>query len=290
MDGWRGVRLAVQGHLRRWWQIDVLTLGVGSLIGWLAWRRQPDSAIFWDSLLTNLASEFLGVWLGVRIIEFLISNQEEYHRVRRNVLSVIESCSELSRKILIKYDAVFLEEFMSRRAVADRIYRKKPKMFSADELADFGAWVEEGDVFEIAGRLYFQHISDLKTAQNSLQATLSEHLDRVDGGDLDEAGELVSCSRLLDEPWFARQHNGIEDFVHNHGRLPERTALDIRSSIRDARSRLFNHRLEVRRAFDAWFAEIEKLFQLRSEFDGSYGKFHRASEKLITNILERTEE
>jgi len=289
MNWWLGARQGAQRNFRRWWKIDVLTLGFGLLIGGLAWRRSPDSASFWESLMTNLASEFLGVWLGVRIIEFLISNHEEYHRVRRNVLNVIESCSELSRKILIKSDPVFLEEFMSRRSVADRIYRRKPRMFSVDELADFACWVEEGDVFEIAGRLYFQHISDLKTAQNTLQATLGEHLERLDGN-MDEAGELVPCSRLLDEPWSSKLNNGLEDFVHNHGRLPERTAATIRSNIFDARTRLVPHRFEVRRAFDAWFAEVEKLFQLRSEFDASYSKFHRASEKLITNILERTEE
>ena len=163
----------------RWWKIDALTLGPGLFFVYATWRRFPDSSSFLDAMLPNFASELMGVWLGVRIIDYLISNQEEYHRVRRNILNLIESSMELSRKILIKYDVVFLEEFQSRRAIAERVYEKKQKWFSAEELEEFATWIEQGVVFEVAGRRYFQQVSDLHAIENSLPGHLGEFTDRI---------------------------------------------------------------------------------------------------------------
>ncbi len=284
--------------LRRWWKIDVLTLGLGVFFAWIAWRRYPDTASFTDAILPNFASEFLGVWMGVRIIDYLISNNEEYHRVRRNVLNVVESTAELSRKILIKFDVVFLEEFRSRRALAERIYRHKTRRFSADELDDFAAWIERGNEFETAARGYFRQVSDLKTVQGALQGALGEYAETVAhalGGDHDPSSHelmtVTTASRFLDEPWASKLANTLDDFVHHHGRPSIVSGPNsIGSQLREAEKRIAVNGPGVRQILDGWFVEIRNLIGLRIEFDAAFEEFSYVSEKLTTNILEETEE
>ena len=284
--------------LRRWWKIDVLTLGLGVYFGWLAWRRFPDTASFVDALLPNLASEFLGVWLGVRIIDYLISNNEEHHRIRRNVLNVIEASVELSRKILIKFDVVFLEEFKSRRALADRTYRTKPKRFSATELVDFAAWIDWGNTFEAVARTYFRQVGDLKTIQGGLPGLLGDHDEAVaeaqsandDRFSLDLIAH-VPAAQLLQEPWYSKLANILNDFIHHQGRPSMISGPNsISSLLRDGQKRVATANTTVQEIFNNWFAEIRNLIGLRIEFDAAFEEFNHISEKLMTDILEETDE
>lgn len=299
-----GVRSQWRSTLRRWWKIDVLTLGLGAFFAWIAWRRLPDNASFADALLPNFASELFGVWLGVRIIDYLISNNEEHHRVRRNVLNVIESTAELSRKILIKFDVVFLEEFRSRRALAERIYRNKTRRFSADELEDFAGWLERGSEFEAAARTYFRQVSDLKTVQGALPGALGEQAEKAARLQAEEKTLVLSAerspyellsvaatNRFLDEPWASKLANTLDDFVHHHGRPSIVSGPNsIGSLLREAEKRLAGINPAVRQILDGWFIEIRQLIGLRIEFDAAFEEFSYVCEKLTTNILEETDE
>ena len=293
-----------RSHLRRWWKIDVLTLGLGMSFAWLAWRRFPDTASFVDALLPNLASEFLGVWLGVRIIDYLISNNEEHHRIRRNVLNVVEASVELSRKILIKFDVVFLEEFKSRRALGDRTYRTKPKRFSESELIDFGAWIDWGNTFEGVARTYFRQVGDLRTIQGGLPGWLGDHDEAITNAQVEAqaqaAGEdlfsldlipQVPTTQLLQEPWYFKLANIINDFIHHQGRPSMISGPNsISSLLREAQKRVATADPEVQQIFENWFAEIRNLIGLRIEFDAAFEEFNHISEKLMTDILEETDE
>lgn len=279
----------------RWWKIDAMTLGPGLFFAWLTWRRYPDAASFLDAMTPNLASELFGVWLGVRFIDYLISNQEEYHRVRRNVLGAIESSMELSRKILIKYDVVFLEEFQSRRALSERIYEKKQKWFAADELEDFALWIERGIVFEVAGRRYFQQVSDLRAIEGALPGALSEHTDRITlhvPGRVtgDEVPTGASSARILNEPWFLKITGALLDFIHNPNRPISAEPESIRRLCVEARRRIKILDPAVGSILGRWVDEIDVLMDLRAEFDDAFARFNRSSKALTINILEETEE
>ena len=284
--------------LRRWWKIDVLTLGLGVFFAWLAWRRFPDTAGFTDALLPNLASEFLGVWLGVRIIDYLISNNEEHHRIRRNVLNVVEASVELSRKILIKFDVVFLEEFKSRRALGERTYRNKPKRFSATELVDFGSWIEWGNTFEGVARTYFRQVGDLRTIQGGLPGLLGDHDAAI--AQIHAAGEdqfsldliaYVPAAQLLQEPWYSKLANILNDFIHHQGRPSMISGPNsISSLLRDGQKRVTTADPAIHQIFENWFTAIRNLIGLRIEFDAAFEEFNHISEKLMTDILEETDE
>ena len=249
-------------------------------------------------MLPNLASEFLGVWLGVRIIDYLISNNEEHHRIRRNVLNVIEASVELSRKILIKFDVVFLEEFKSRRALAERTYRTKPKRFSATELVDFAAWIDWGNTFEAVARTYFRQVGDLKTIQGGLPGLLGDHDEAVTQsqatGDDRFSLDLIAhvpAAQLLQEPWYSKLANILNDFIHHQGRPSMISGPNsISSLLRDAQKRINTTNPTVQEIFANWFTEIRNLIGLRIEFDAAFEEFNHISEKLMTDILEETDE
>ena len=279
----------------RWWKIDALTLGPGLFFVYVTWRRFPDAASFYDAMLPNFASELMGVWLGVRIIDYLISNQEEYHRVRRNVLNLIESSMELSRKILIKYDLVFLEEFQSRRAMAERVYEKKQKWFAPDELEEFATWIEQGVVFEVAGRRYFQQVGDLRMIENSLAGELGEFSDRValhvnHRHATAEVPTAVSAARIITEPWFLRIANSLTDYVHNPNRPVIAEAHGIRALCGEARKRIRMFDPAVQQLLGRYFDEIDTMMDLRTEFNDAFKRFNLSSKILTANILEETEE
>ena len=279
----------------RWWKIDALTLGPGLFFVYATWRRFPDSSSFLDAMLPNFASELMGVWLGVRIIDYLISNQEEYHRVRRNILNLIESSMELSRKILIKYDVVFLEEFQSRRAIAERVYEKKQKWFSAEELEEFATWIEQGVVFEVAGRRYFQQVSDLQAIENSLPGHLGEFTDRItlhmpNRQASSEVTTGTSAARIVHEPWFLKIANALTDFVHNAGRPIIAEPVSIRALCQEARRRIKLLDPAVQQILERYFAEIDTMMDLRIEFNDAFKRFNLSSKILTANILEETEE
>ena len=279
----------------RWWKIDALTLGPGLFFVLVTWRRFPDAASFYDAMLPNFASELMGVWLGVRIIDYLISNQEEYHRVRRNVLNLIESSMELSRKILIKYDLVFLEEFQSRRAMAERVYEKKQQWFAPDELEEFATWIEQGVVFEVAGRRYFQQVGDLRGIENCLPGELGEYSDRVTLhlAHRHAASELptaASAARILGEPWFLKIANALSDYVHNPNRPIVAEAAGIRALCQEARKRIRIFDPGVQHLLERYFGAIDAMMDLRTEFNDAFKRFNLSSKLLTANILEETEE
>lgn len=279
----------------RWWKIDALTLGPGLFFVYITWRRFPDAASFYDAMLPNFASELMGVWLGVRIIDYLISNQEEYHRVRRNVLNLIESSMELSRKILIKYDLVFLEEFQSRRAMAERVYEKKPKWFAPDELEEFATWIEQGVVFEVAGRRYFQQVGDLRMIENALPGELGEYTERVTlhvphRQAAAEVPTAVSAARILTEPWFLKIAHALTDYVHNPNRPIIAEASGIHALCQEARRRIRIFEPGVQQLLERYFDEIAVMMDLRAEFNDAFKRFNLSSKILTANILEETEE
>ena len=275
--------------------IDALTFGPGLLLLYITYRRFSNSAAFWDTMIPNFASELMGVWLGVRIIDYLISNQEEYHRVRRNVLNVVESSMELSRKILIKYDIVFLEEFQSRRATAERIYEKKQQWFTADELVEFNSWIERGVVFEVAGRRYFQQVGDLQTIEGALPGALAEYTDRITlitahRNSSDELNTGTSAARIVSEPWFLKISSSLTDFVHNPNRPVIAEPNSIQHLCQDARRRIRIFDPGVNQVLERWLDEIDSLLDLRTEFNDAFKRFNLSSKTLTTNILEETEE
>ena len=74
-----------------WIWVDLASLGIGTLLVWLHYRFGTSS---WDAtleLLPNIATEIMGVWISVRIIDALIQRRDKFNAVRRRVVS---ECNE----------------------------------------------------------------------------------------------------------------------------------------------------------------------------------------------------
>lgn len=74
--------------IREWFLVDMVALGTGLLllIGYVVGydRLEPDSPL--ATLLPNIATEILGVWIGVRVIDQIIKRRQRYHQMRGNLL------------------------------------------------------------------------------------------------------------------------------------------------------------------------------------------------------------
>ena len=79
--------------MKKWWRewksVDIIGLGGGLILVaiylLLGNKYQQDSAF--HSLLPNIATEIIGVWISIRIIERVLSRRDKFHSSRKAVLS-----------------------------------------------------------------------------------------------------------------------------------------------------------------------------------------------------------
>lgn len=75
--------------MKRWWRewalIDLVALGVGLalLLAYLIFYPSVDQNSAVVILWPNLIAEIIGVWLSVRIIDYLLKRREQFHESRR---------------------------------------------------------------------------------------------------------------------------------------------------------------------------------------------------------------
>ena len=105
--------------IREWIKIDVLLLGIFVLLtSWLyiikgSWTGNSTTNSILKDYLPNIATELLGVWLSVRIIDKMIKNRYHYHDIRKDILNFFERLS---------YDFEDLEPFFDKWRI-DLIFR-----------------------------------------------------------------------------------------------------------------------------------------------------------------------
>ncbi len=99
-------------RLSTWWRelagIDLIALGLGFVltIGFILYKNAfPDQKSPWLDLWPNISTDFLGVWVSVRLIDALIQKRERYHSIRREIISNLNYIRSESLKLLPKiYD------------------------------------------------------------------------------------------------------------------------------------------------------------------------------------------
>ena len=70
-----------------WIWVDLVSLGIGTLFVWLHYRFATSSWGATLELFPNIATEIMGVWISVRIIDALIQRRDKFNAVRRRVVS-----------------------------------------------------------------------------------------------------------------------------------------------------------------------------------------------------------
>lgn len=76
-----------------WFLVDIVALGtallllIGYIVGYDS--LEPDSPF--ANLLPNVATEVLGVWIGVRVIDQIIKRRQRYHQMRQTLLDDVVS-------------------------------------------------------------------------------------------------------------------------------------------------------------------------------------------------------
>jgi len=99
-------RLQICPFVERWWKekakIDLSCLGGGLLlvVGYFVYfEKNPTSQTALKDIWPNIASNILGIWISVRLIESLINQRNIYHSKRRKLISDLNSFKFLSQFI-----------------------------------------------------------------------------------------------------------------------------------------------------------------------------------------------
>ncbi len=94
--------------LRRWWPIDLTALGLGVALMVIYASSQDVLAArhkAWDSLLPNLATEILGVWISVRVIDAMIGARRERERVRSAIVGNLNHMMKICQDVPPHFDS-----------------------------------------------------------------------------------------------------------------------------------------------------------------------------------------
>lgn len=96
-----------------WIWVDLASLGIGTLLVWLHYHFATSYSEATLELLPNIATEIMGVWISVRIIDALIQRRDKFNAVRRRVVS---ECNEF---VVIVRDVTSLDDRQCRALRGD---------------------------------------------------------------------------------------------------------------------------------------------------------------------------
>jgi hypothetical protein len=95
------------------------------------------------SLWGNLATELVSIWLGVRIIDYLIQKNEKEHSIRMKVVDDTRTLLEQIRKSIEhtnEYELDYLFTQLTKTMPGSRKYQNRTPYLSEDEIHDLQAF------------------------------------------------------------------------------------------------------------------------------------------------------
>lgn len=123
--------------IKRWWKnwglIDLVALGLGLFlcVAFVAYLRGEGYQRPLLDLWPNIATEILGVWVSVRIVDVLIGRREERSRVRDNVVGNLNFMMSICQDLPLHFDNWRLNDlsnevmwFEEKRAAQEKLLMK----------------------------------------------------------------------------------------------------------------------------------------------------------------------
>lgn len=137
--------------MKKWWQewafFDAVALGVGItlIFIYVFADEQLQSISAFQSLVPNLATEIIGVWVSIRIIEKIIRNRDQFHGNRRNVFESLANLGELQRKMFPNPQEWQLRNLINQRDYCAEIIETRKKYLLKDEIEQSKKCLEIAD-------------------------------------------------------------------------------------------------------------------------------------------------
>ncbi|HUW95514.1 MAG TPA: hypothetical protein VMW58_06980 [Anaerolineae bacterium] len=135
-------------RMRTWWgewgYIDVIGLGVGALLVWgfVVYRHaHPASRSAYLDLWPNIATEIIGVWISVRLIDAIIRSRERRHGVRRELVFNLNFLRSKAEQLLPHIDSYLVQTL------------RQELVFARERMPKRNRYLESGEVQTIAGVL-----------------------------------------------------------------------------------------------------------------------------------------
>lgn len=130
-----------QTYKKFWLIIDAIAI-VGVMVcacfaifkNWDDWR---------DAFIPNLATELIGVWVGVRVIDAIIKRRDHHNNVRETLADSADTLTVLAHRAALRYDneLSFRTEFLMQRF--DSVLRSSDHGLTGDEYKNANVFFEE---------------------------------------------------------------------------------------------------------------------------------------------------
>ncbi len=120
-----------------------------------------------DGMVANVLSELIGIYIGVRLIDFFIRRNERHDRVRIRIVRVMRLFERLATDVLLHSNGAPIVHLRREFEWARSLTEQRNRYLSADEVADLTA-------FEVALTGYCALIPNFQTIL---------HINRIDLGD-----------------------------------------------------------------------------------------------------------
>lgn len=137
------MRKIVRTWLRSWAPVDVLVLGGGLFAAkqyfsyWETHQTSPDA---WFDIWPNMATEVIGAWLSVRVIDYLIRRREQKSQSRLRIIDILLYIRDLARGSRLGPDPSGLLRLGDELRYFEEAYnaRERERNLSDDERLEVG--------------------------------------------------------------------------------------------------------------------------------------------------------
>lgn len=166
--------------IRNWWRewslIDIVGLTGGFVLAGvyvlIAKSLRPESLL--HSLLPNFATEVIGVWLSVRIIERIIRRRDKFHGMRRAfILELVTIEDEFARLFTYPYEWRVAEIEGKIIDIKDNWHLVSENLFH-DEISQAQACIDLVRTSIPLCYRYIELLRDIKNCVHQIETTVSE--------------------------------------------------------------------------------------------------------------------
>ena len=126
--------------MKKWWRewafLDFVAIGIALLLiilNLLSERTiEPEAAIL--NLIPNLATEVIGVWISIRIIERILRKRDIFHGNRSNLFWTLSSLGELQKKMFPSPYKWRANSLVEQGEYCRKLIEDRNKFFYKDEV------------------------------------------------------------------------------------------------------------------------------------------------------------
>lgn len=268
--------------LRKWWRewglIDLIALGTGFCltVGYALYRSSHSTA---DTpildLWPNIATEIVGVWLSVRIIDAMINRRTSRHNNRQGIVRNMIYFLEIAQTIVPYFDDWKLRNLQNELSWFEERLPKRQKYLSEDELLDVRRAISLGKEVQSKALRYQELKRSIEDSHQLIQSVLN----------IREKSDDTPRIYLYELGWFEALEQEYRKFTSRHEFNREKidqVVANFQQSVQALPPELTPH-------FENYLTFVQNTVALRSEFDEQVLKLENQVLRVKDNIFEESD-